>query len=72
MKIIGFQKTTGVILIIVTTGLIVWDIFVAWTPVKGDTISEVVLTTAHKNPSLPFAFGVLMGHLFWAQNVKED
>ena len=30
----------------------------------GDTISEIVWR-ASKRPILPFAFGLLMGHLFW-------
>ena len=47
--------------------LIGWDLFVWMSPEPDDTISEVVLGWAKKTVVLPFAFGVLMGHLFWPQ-----
>jgi hypothetical protein len=50
--------------------LIAYDIFVAVNGVSGDTISEVFLfLSAH--PALPFAWGVLAGHLCWPQYKKE-
>jgi hypothetical protein len=70
MKIVGTKRITSGILIAVTIGLIVWDIFMATNPIQGDTISEIVLNFAFSNPSIPFAFGCLMGHLFWPQLVK--
>ena len=57
-------------IIVATAALLIgWDIFVAVTPQGGDTISEVLLTFARRHPALPFAFGVLMGHLFWPQQI---
>jgi len=50
--------------------LIAWDVYVAFfnkTPNDRDTISGIVLGWARKHPVVPFAFGVLMGHLFWSQ-----
>jgi len=70
VKIIGTKKWTGLILIIVTIALIIWDVFMVGTPTQGDTISEFLLNLAWENPSVPFAFGCLMGHLFWPQRVK--
>jgi hypothetical protein len=32
---------------------------------RGYTISEVIWHLCSKHPLVPFAFGVLMGHLFW-------
>lgn len=55
------------ILITISLLLIGWDIYAAVTPEKGDTISRVILSTAEKHPILPFALGVLMGHLLWWQ-----
>lgn len=60
------RRATIAILIAVTLGLIAWDVFVWAEPLRGDTISEVFLYfSAH--PVLPFAFGVLAGHLCWPQ-----
>ena len=55
------------ILAAVTLLLIAWDIYVATNKQKGDTISEVVLGFARRHPVIPFALGVLMGHLLWPQ-----
>jgi len=65
------KKITIAIIAIVTVGLIAWDIYVFKTPEVGDTISEILLEWAKRNPIIPFAFGVLMGHLFWSQRTKE-
>jgi len=71
MTIVGTKKYTGIILIVVTVGLVIWDLFMVKTPTEGDTISEFLLNLAHENPSIPFAFGCLMGHIFWTQEVKK-
>lgn len=47
--------------------LIGWDIWVAVNDTPGDTISELALAFAGKHPILPFAVGVIVGHLFWPQ-----
>jgi hypothetical protein len=60
------KKVTISILIIVALLLIGWDIYVAVNKDEGDTISEVLLWVG-SHPVLPFAMGVLMGHLFWPQ-----
>lgn len=65
------RKVTISILLTITALLIGWDIYVALTPESGDTISEVVLGYAKQYTVVPFAFGVLCGHFFWAQKVKE-
>jgi hypothetical protein len=72
MRVIGTKKITSGILIAVSLGLIVWDVFMAGNATHGDTISEIVLNFAFNNPSIPFALGCIMGHLFWPQLVKED
>jgi hypothetical protein len=62
-------KTTWVILVCAAI-LIGWDIYAAMSP-SEPTISALTLAIAHEHPVLPFSFGVLMGHLFWPQIVKE-
>lgn len=34
------------------------------------TISFVIATAAKRNPIIPLAFGILMGHFFWSQCIK--
>mgnify|MGYP001567027821 CR=1 len=63
------RKITIGILIAITIALIGWDVWVYLEPTRDDTISEVFLWfSAH--PVLPFAFGVLSGHLMWSQNAR--
>lgn len=65
------QSTVG-ILVLIAVGLIAWDAYAAFgTAGAGDTISEVLLSWARAHPILPFLGGVLCGHLFWPQLVKE-
>ena len=66
------RKTTIAILVVATLLLISWDIWVYLEPTPGDTISEVLLKYARPHPVIPFAFGVLMGHLFWPQRERAD
>lgn len=65
------RTKTILILAAVTAVLIGWDVYVWQSPGSGDTISEVVLGWAKKTVVLPFAFGFLMGHLFWPQRPLE-
>lgn len=60
------KKVTISILIAAALLLIGWDVYVAANKDSGDTISEVLLWVS-KHPVLPFALGVVMGHLFWPQ-----
>jgi hypothetical protein len=46
---------------------IVYDIFAAIHWGADGTISRDILQIAYIHPILPFAIGVLMGHLFWPQ-----
>jgi len=58
------------ILIAVTLLLIMWDVYVAFfnkVPNRQDTISGVVLGFAKRHPVIPFAIGVVCGHLLWPQ-----
>ncbi len=49
----------------VALALIAWDVYLALSDPPGDTISKAFLTFAQEHPVLPFAFGVLAGHLCW-------
>jgi hypothetical protein len=55
---------------LITTVVIVWDVFLAADKIPGNTISEVAgLGWAWTYSTLPLAYGVLTGHLFW--HVRE-
>ena len=56
---------TILVLGVSTVVLVAWDIWVAVRPPKGDTITSIIRGWATKHPVVPFALGVLMGHLFW-------
>lgn len=64
------MKPVHIALIVASAGLIVSDIFWAVDGIPGNTISEVMLKYALMHPLIPFAFGVLCGHLFWFQVPK--
>jgi hypothetical protein len=55
---------TGIVIGVVALGLIGYDIFAYY---NGDssTISEVIWSVCGKMPLIPFAVGILCGHLFW-------
>lgn len=60
------------IVIIAAAVLIVWDVYAAMSTVQP-TISAFFLNYAMRHPILPFAMGVLCGHLAWYQEIdKKD
>lgn len=42
-----------------------YDVWAAFTLAPGHTVSELVQSWAVRFPILPFALGLLCGHLFW-------
>jgi hypothetical protein len=66
---------TMFILLAVIGGLIVWDIIVATNKERGDTISEIMLAASVQKPWSGVVFGltvgILIGHLWWPQIVRE-
>lgn len=61
------RKITLLVLTFVIFTLIFYDIWVCTTYDATSTISYVTWTTAKNYPIIPFAAGVLCGHLFWTQ-----
>jgi hypothetical protein len=60
-----WRKITGITMLVVTVGLIGWDLIVAFNGIDGDTISEIMKNYAHDYPIIPLAWGVVLGHWFW-------
>jgi hypothetical protein len=56
---------TKILMLVAALALIGWDLYAFLTPFPGDTVSEVHANWAWDWPSLPLAWGVVMGHLFW-------
>lgn len=59
------RRITVVVVLVAVVLLVGWDVYAVATREDGATISEVLRDGAASNPFVSFAFGVLMGHLFW-------
>lgn len=59
------QVTTATVLAIVTLALIVWDVFLEVRKGNDATITVTLQTLGRRYLLIPFAFGLLMGHLFF-------
>ena len=55
-----------------TLAIIVFDIIAFFVGGVESTISRITLRWAQQNPALPFAGGVLCGHLFWPQKPEPE
>jgi hypothetical protein len=62
------KKATGIIFITLTVGAVLYDIWTCVFNGVGTTFSPIFLTFATAHTSLPFAIGVLIGHLTWPQS----
>lgn len=49
----------------------IYDIYIGVNYGSAATISWVTWTTAKGYPIIPFAAGILCGHLFWSQQTVE-
>jgi len=63
----SWRGWTILVLIASAIGLIAWDCIAVWRGGGNATISRVLLNAARQYPILPFALGVLIGHLFASQ-----
>ena len=65
------MQLTSLVIAIFVAGLTVYDI---WTIVRRGyttTVSWTLLTLAKKFPIISFALGVVMGHLFWVNEIPD-
>ena len=61
-KVVKATKYTMFIILALIVG---YDVVVAYNPWRGDTISEVTLGAALRSLTIPAAWGIITGHLFW-------
>lgn len=59
------MTVTEIGMLVVTIGIVGWDIYLALNKVKGDTISETTWRLVGRRAIIPFGAGVVCGHLFW-------
>lgn len=59
------------ILLVLTIGLIGYDAYLCTNREENDTISEVITNSSKRYLLIPFLFGLLMGHFFWSQHLKD-
>jgi uncharacterized membrane protein YqjE len=62
MKIIVLVVLHVIVLLIAA-----WDLIVLYHSRPEHTLSSLLRELAYDYPIIPFAFGVLMGHLFWCK-----
>lgn len=67
VSVVNYEAMTTAVIVLCALVLIAWDVFVAFfndVPNDQDTISGILLRWSLAFSGLPFAFGVLLGHLF--------
>jgi len=70
-KALGLRRITSAFLVIFFSVGALWDVYVAHNDVEGDTISEIFRDLSHAWYSIPFVFGIVVGHLFWNQPAEQ-
>ena len=61
------MNITQIIVILSVLFIIIFDIIIYKMRGVESTVSRIVLYWAKEYPIIPFAVGVVIGHLFWAQ-----
>jgi hypothetical protein len=67
---VNLRLLTKIVVVAAVLGLIGYDVYVFVEPTEGDTISEVTLSWAWSSAFVPFALGVLGGHLTWPRRAS--
>lgn len=63
----AWEAATHWVLGVTVAALIAYDVLAVWRGGVTATISHRILELSRRRPVLPFAFGVLCGHLLWPQ-----
>lgn len=73
MSNLGTPTKFATVWVLAACGIVLvgWDVYAALSPTQP-TISALTLHYAHQYMIIPFSSGVLMGHLFWPQQVKAQ
>ena len=63
----NWMALTEIVLVVLPLAVIIYDVIAIEKGGTEASISAVVLKTSLKRPIVPFAVGVLCGHLFFSQ-----
>lgn len=63
----NWKTITTAVIVGLTTAAIVYDVVADQQGGVSATISRILRAAAMQYPIIPFAVGVLIGHLFWSQ-----
>lgn len=67
-----YQLWTRIFIGVIIAIIIVFDVFIIIKGGTGTTISHELIMWAYQYPILPFALGVVFGHLFWRMPSTSD
>ncbi len=71
-----FVFTVGAVLIIVTLGMLILEVFLSLNDIEGDSISAIIRGWAYsRNFFITLAWGIVTGHLFLGSKnpiIKDD
>lgn len=65
------RKITIFLIFAVFTLAVGWDVIVYTNKTPGDEISPIMAGWSWRHPWIPFAWGVLTGHLFWPRKMRK-
>lgn len=67
------KAKTGVFLLALVAVALAWEaVALAYPPMQGGTISEVIWWATARTPLVPFLAGVLCGHLFFPRKWRNQ
>lgn len=68
------KNKTGIMWLMMTVVLAVigYDAWACEDRENRDTISHMVTESSKKYLIIPFIFGLLVGHFFWSQHLKDE
>lgn len=67
MQRMTLPQVTAIFLAVVLILVGLYDALIGISGIPDATVSKVVQDISSRHPILPFAVGVLIGHLFWSK-----
>lgn len=67
-----WRRITRYGLLFVLLGLGVYDLLAIWLGTYESTISQQILGATSISPIIPFALGIVAGHLLWPSQLWSD
>lgn len=64
------SRLTKILVVFTAVALVLYDVYAVVAGGKEATISWIVLQWSKVYPIIPFALGVVIGHMFWKNDGK--